>query len=243
MSNTSLSDRFINTYNELTEHMEKILNIHDYKSHVQMLSILNRKNQTVAKFYDELRLFANLRNTIVHDSTSRYNPIAEPHKEAVERYEYIYNRIKNPPTALDICIRAKDLIFASLDDRVIDCIKKMHENDISYIPIIDKNTIVGVFSGDAVFTYMRNNKTTVIDSNFTIMDLGECISLDKHIDERFEYVRKFTKLDDIVYMFSQSIKGSKRLGVIFVTENGRPHEKVLGMISPHNVIEEVSEGI
>ncbi len=161
--------------------MEKVLNVHDYRSHVQMLSILRKKNKTVAKFYDELRLFANLRNLIVHDSTSKYNPIAEPHEEVVERYEHIYRRIKNPPNAMDVCIESNDLIFARLEDKVLDCIKKMHDQDISYIPVIDKHKVVGVFSGDCIFTYLRNNETTLIDSNFTIADLGDSFHLEQAI--------------------------------------------------------------
>lgn len=243
MTDNSLSTRFINTYNEFTEHMEDVLNLHDYKTHVQMLNILSRKNHTVHHYYDELRLFASLRNTIIHDSTSKYNPIAIPHEEVVKRYESIFHQIKDPPTALDICVKSKNLAFARLDHRVKDCIVKMHDKDFSYMPVIDNNQVVGVFSGDCIFTYMRKNHTTIVNDKFLIRDLGDSIHIDNHIDERFEFIGKNTSLGEIINKFSNTMIGSKRLAVIFVTHNGNNNEKILGMISAWNVIDEVSEGI
>ena len=239
MSYSELSNRFVNVYNELSEYMEKELNLKDYRSHVQMLNIMSKKNHTVKTYYDELRTFANLRNIIIHDSTSKYNPIAEPHVEVVERYEYIFNKLRNPPTAYDAATKAKDLVFASLDMRLLDCVKKMHDKNYSYMPVKDDNRFIGVLSGDSIFTYMRKNSTTTIHDNLKIADLGD--SIREHIDERYCHVSKDTPLSQIIDMYSNDIQEGRRLGAVFVTATGSSDEKIMGMISAWNLIDYIGK--
>lgn len=237
MSYSELSNRFINTYNELSEYMEKYLNYKDYRSHTQMLNIMSKKNHTVRTYYDELRTFANLRNIIVHDSTSKYNPIADPHIEVVQRYESILKELKDPPTAFGMSTKAKDLVFASPNMRLKECIKIMHDKDFTYMPISQSMQLVGVLSGDSVFTYMRKNQTTTVHDDFRIKDLGDAIKT--HMDERYSFVSKNTSLIDVTQMYVNDIQDGKRLGAVFVTEHGREDERILGMISAWDLIEHI----
>ncbi|MEX1375982.1 MAG: CBS domain-containing protein [Eubacteriales bacterium] len=237
MPYSQLASRFINIYNELSEYMEEQLHMKDYRSHVQMLNIMSKKNQIIKNYYDELRTFANLRNVIIHDSTSKYNPIAEPHKEVVERYEYILQRLTNPTTAYDIATKASDLVFAHLNMRLIDCIKTMHDKNYSYMPVIEKQKFIGVLSGDSIFTYMRKNHTITIYPDFRVSDLGD--SIKEHMDERYSFVSKNTLVDDIIFMYNNDIKDGRRLGAVFVTDTGKKEEKIEGMISAWDLIEYV----
>lgn len=237
MTNSKLSTRFINTYNELSEYMESYLHLKEHRSHVQMLRIMTKKSNIIKSAFDELRTFANLRNIMVHDSTGKYNPIAQPHEEVVKRYEQILLQLKNPPTAYDVSTKAKDLIFARPDMRLVDCIKMMHDKNYSYMPVCVNFKIIGVLSGDSIFTYMRKNITTTIHKEFTVNDLGDCIV--NHLDERFDYVAKDTPLSDIIDMYSNDIQDGKRLGAVFVTKTGKDNEKIMGMISAWDLIDHI----
>lgn len=240
MSYSELSNRFINTYNELSEYMEKYLNYKDYRSHTQMLNIMAKKNHTVRIHYDELRTFANLRNIIVHDSTSKYNPIADPHIEVVERYESILNELRDPPTAFEIATKASDMVFVSPNMKLKECIKIMHDKDYTYMPVSQNMQLIGVLSGDSIFTYMRKNQTTTIHDDFRIKDLGDAIRM--HIDERYSFVSKNTPLIDVTEMYSNDIQNGKRLGAVFVTERGQENERILGMISAWDLIDYIGKG-
>lgn len=235
MSDNELSSRFINAYNELSEYMEAYLHLREHRSHVQMLGIMSKKNHTIKSNYDELRTFANLRNIIVHDSTSRYNPIANPHMEAVQRYEQILSEITNPDTAYSAATKSNNLIFAHPNMRLIECITNMHNKNFSYMPVIKDNRLIGILSGDSIFTYMRKNQTTTIHKDFRVADLGD--SIVEHIDERYCYVKKDTPLNDVVEMYSNDIEDDKRLAAVFVTTTGNIKGKILGMISAWNLID------
>ena len=239
MPYSELTNRFINVYNELSEYMEDQLHLKDYRSHVQMLNIMSKKSQIIKNHYDELRTFANLRNVIIHDSTSKFNPIAEPHREVVERYEYILNRLTNPTTAYDIATKSDDLVFAHKNMRLIDCIKIMHDKNYSYMPVMEKQKFVGVLSGDSIFTYMRKNHIITIYEDFQVGDLGDSIT--EHMDERYSFVGKDALVDDIIYMYNNDIKDGRRLGAVFVTNNGNADEKIIGMISAWDLIEYIGK--
>ena len=147
----------------------------------------------------------------------------------------ILNQLINPPTAFSMCTKAKDMFFAYLDMRLIDCVKKMHDYNYSYMPVRSKDKTVGVLSGDSVFTYMRKNATTTIHKNFLISDLGD--SIKNHIDERYSFVEKNMPLHEIVDMYTNDIQDGKRLGAVFVTKTGNENEKILGMISAWDLID------
>ena len=239
MPYSELTNRFINVYNELSEYMEDQLHLKDYRSHVQMLNIMSKKSQIIKNHYDELRTFANLRNVIIHDSTSKFNPIAEPHREVVERYEYILSRLTNPTTAYDIATKSDDLVFAHKNMRLIDCIKIMHDKNYSYMPVMEKQKFIGVLSGDSIFTYMRKNHIITIYEDFQVGDLGDSIT--EHMDERYSFVGKDELVDDVIYMYNNDIKDGRRLGAVFVTNTGNVDEKIIGMISAWDLIEQIGK--
>ncbi len=239
MSYSELSNRFINTYNELSDYMEKHLNYKDYRSHTQMLNIMAKKNHIVRVHYDELRTFANLRNIIVHDSTSKYNPIADPHIEVVERYENILKELKDPPIAFDIATKASQLVFAVSDMKLKECVKIMHDKNFTYMPVAEKGMMIGVLSGDSIFTYMRKNQKITIHDDFRIKELGDAIKM--HMDERYSFVSCYTPLNDVVEMYANEIQDGKRLGAVFVTERGYEDERILGMISAWDLIDYMYE--
>lgn len=43
-------------------------------------------------------------------------------------------------------------------------------------------------------------------------------------------------LDEIIDLFGQTTQDGKKLKMLFVTENGKPTEKILGLITPWNVL-------
>jgi len=121
----------------------------------------------------------------------------------------------------------------------MDCIIKMHEKNFSYLPVCEDDKLIGVLSGDSIFTYMRENSIITIHENFTVGELKDCIR--NHIDERYSFVARETPISEIVEMYSNDIQDGKRLGAVFVTATGGKHEKILGMISAWDLIEYIGK--
>ena len=62
------------------------------------------------------------------------------------------------------------------------------------------------------------------------------LPIDKHETERFMFVSKDTKADDLAPLFSQKIDG-KRLVMIFVSDTGKTNEKVIGIITSYDLLQ------
>lgn len=237
---TSLSTRFLDAYNELDDYMKKILDVKRHDSHSNMLYKL-KKNNLFKIHYEDFKSYAELRNAIVHEWNAEHNPIAEPHLFIVERYERLVKEVKNPKNSLHISTKIQKIEYLKLTDSVIDAIEIMHQKKYSYMPVMEDDTIIGIFSENSLFTYLYHKKALKIDRDDTIADFAECIKLDNHMSERFEFVARDLPAVDVASMFSKDVVNDKRLGAVFVTHNGKPDEKILGMISSWDIIDFVDE--
>jgi hypothetical protein len=57
----------------------------------------------------------------------------------------------------------------------------------------------------------------------------------KNESESFVFVHKDTLVIDIEEMFANELKEGKRLAVVFITKNGDPNEKILGLVTAWDV--------
>ena len=115
---------------------------------------------------------------------------------------------------------------------------KMKENVYTHIPVLDNKVVIGVFSEK--FFLGALTEVEIIYDKFTTRFNDEFIFkhclIDNHVTEVFEFVSKNTYLEDVKEMFKKSFSQHKRLSLIFITEHGRKDEKLLGIITPWDVL-------
>jgi predicted nucleic acid-binding Zn-ribbon protein len=92
------SDRFIFAYNRIEKAMEKMSGLTDYMPFSRLIDKTKKCSAVIRKFEDDLRVYANLRNAIVHNRTDVEYAIAEPHDDIVEMIEYIDRELAKPIT-------------------------------------------------------------------------------------------------------------------------------------------------
>lgn len=227
------ADEFLRIYNELDAFMRQRLSLDEKTDHSFMIQEMAKKGYRVfSDFGYELRLFARLRNAIVHNPYLKTStPIAEPHPEIIEKYQHIRNMALNPPKALSIAIPGSSIFTATLRSNVQDLLKIMLEKSYTHVPIIEKDHMIGVFSENTLFTYLVHNKNCIITDDFTIKEFADYIPIDKHLNEYYEFVTRETSLTEVVEIFQKGLKNLKKVAVVYITEHGKPEEKLLGMIT------------
>jgi len=222
---------FLDIYNELDGYMRKSLNADTGTGHTQLINILSGKDKHFYAYEQDLKSFADLRNAIVHNKYSKEaDPIAEPHEIIIRKYNELKNQIINPPKALSVAVR--DIFTASLQDKAIDIMKIMHQKVYTHIPITENDLFVGVFSENVILSYLTEKEMTFIDKDTLIKDFLDFLPLEKHLSETFEFISRNKLLVDVQEIFQNSFKERKRLMVVYITENGKQTEKLLGMITP-----------
>ncbi|MBK5241936.1 CBS domain-containing protein [Clostridium sp.] len=227
------SDRFIEIYNEIDDYMRRYLDKPNGYRHYLLIEDLAKANKSFKKYEKDLKAFGDLRNAIVHNpELKNADPIAEPHKYIIDKYEEIVNNVKNPPTAYDsVAVKVHQLYNTTLETSAIEVMKEMAKNTYTHVPVIDNNTVIGIFSESTLLNYIANKGDVLLESDVKISEFIEYLPFDKHKSEYFDFVSKYALLTEVEELFQEELKENRRLGVVFITENGRSNQKILGIIT------------
>ncbi|OGH16010.1 MAG: hypothetical protein A3C30_00880 [Candidatus Levybacteria bacterium RIFCSPHIGHO2_02_FULL_40_18] len=230
------TDKFLAIYNEIDHYMRGFLNAQDYVDHGVLLRQMSEKNRLFSDYYKDLKLFAELRNLLVHNPyPDRANPIIIPHEYITQKYEEIKNAIMRPKKAIDIAIRREFIYTTSLDANAIDVMAEMDDKTYTHVPVIEEDKLIGVFSENTLLAYLVSHRDAIILKDTKIEEFKDFIGVDKHKSEYFEFVPRDTLLADVELLFQQGLKARKRIAVVYITENGRRDEKLLGMVTAWDV--------
>ena len=206
----------------------------EYSSFLSDLKKLRNKNKIVTKHFHELKNFAEFRNVDAH--TNHIAPhFAEPHAAIVKCIEEIANELNPEAKAFDCAVKHDQIFTAKFVDNAKNVIQYMIENNFTHVPILgEEDRLIGVFSESSVFNYFRSHDEIILEHNITISEFENFINIDARPNETFRFVSRQELLATVKGMFAA--EQQKRLGAIFITENGRPSEKLLGLITPWDAL-------
>lgn len=232
-----LTANFLNIYNELDSHFRKISDCGETTSHMFVVDRLSEKNKIVRNHREELKLYARLRNAIIHNPYGdKIDIIADPHPEVVKKYAALRDRILDPPLAMEAAIPVKKIYSTSFEAVARDVMQVMANRIFSYVPVLDDNRrIMGIFSENTVFLYLARNEICAVDSKTRISEFAEYLPLNQHMGEYFEFLDNQATLDGAKDLFEKSLDQRKRLAAIFITGNGRPDGTLMGMITAWDI--------
>ena len=186
--------------------------------------------EAVRKQYkDEIDLYRTLRNCLTHDEVEGEYPFLVSEK-LVEQAKEILSLMKR--NAGDICIKREVLLTASLSDRLISAISVMSKKDFSYLPILDENDVLQyVFSLNSIVEILasgHHNKNAPLEEYTAYIGI-------KNRNEYYGFVKTEEMAVNVKSLFEKKDK-NKACNLIFVTEDGTQSTKVLGIITPHDVM-------
>jgi CBS domain containing-hemolysin-like protein len=232
------AEEFIAIYNDLDKVMEEKLRGQEgirNGSYAERVESLFRKGKLSEGERALLRSYGELRNAIVHEFGTHGRRqsliIAQPLETEVEKFKALAQRVANPPLALALpmTVKLKEMFTIGRSAKVDQVMDVMLEKGYSYVPILEKQVLAGVFSQDTIFTYLAERKEIRLREDMVMESFGELLPLDAHRTERFEFLPRTATAMDVVQRFRADHGEDKRLELIFFTESGKPTEAVLGM--------------
>jgi CBS domain-containing protein len=231
------SEAFLEIYNDFDNYLRKILDKPDGYRHFNLIDDFIKNNKSFKKYERDLKAFGNLRNAIVHNpEQKKADPIAEPHEYIVKKYIDIVNLVKNPPTAYaSVAIKVEKLYTTTLEASAVKVMKEMTKHTYTHVPVIDNNAVIGVFSESTLLNYFADKGAVLLEKDVRIKEFIEYIPFDKHKSEYFDFISKRTLLTEVEEMFQGELEENRRLGVIFITEDGNPSQKILGIITAWDI--------
>lgn len=228
-------ERFLDLYKQLEDELEdKYRNARRHYSSVVFEFI---RDEDSAPVRDQLETCREIRNLLTHSANLGGEPIVEPSAPVVTAMEEVLDFVRKPPLALDYATKWDQVMKAHLHQKVLRLMEVMDKNGYSHIPVLNDGEFCGVFSVGSVFQYILRTGGKGIKPETTVAELGRHIQVDAHM-ENYDFVPKDATYLSVRRKFEKVRGKNKRISVIFITENGKPSERVLGMLTPWDVLGE-----
>ena len=228
------AEEFLDKYRALEEALCKKYGM-DEKSGSPIMRFINDKESR--EYKDKLDLCREIRNFLSHHSEFGGERIV-PSQVMIDFLDEVTDYIRKPPLAITRATLFNDIMKTSPAQKVQTVMKKMQRLGFSHVPVIENGIFTGVFSISTVFTYAFRNGMTSLNDEMTISDFSELLPPDRHETECFRFVGRESTLFDVRNEFEKKSRQSRRLAVVFITENGSVGGRILGMLTPWDVISE-----
>ena len=228
------ADEFLNKYRLLEEELNKKYNADEKSFGSPIVRFINDKESK--PYRDKLNLCREIRNFLSHHSEFDGERIIQPSEAMVKFLDEVAEYVRRPPLALDCATMYADILKTTLSQKVQTVMKKMERQGLSHVPVIESVECVGVFSVSTVFTYALLNGMTGISDDMIIGDFSELLPPDRHSTERFRFVGRESTIYDVRSEFERKSRNSKRLAAVFITDNGSSKGRILGMLTPYDLI-------
>lgn len=226
---------FIEKFKELENLLRNKFGIQDYSRSV--LKEIENKPQ-FRHLKDDLNYIREIRNILQHKPSINGEFPIQPNSEINNNMQRIIDYINNPPKAYNYCIKIDNVCYADKDDIIFPYMQAMKENVYTHIPILDSGVVKGVFSENTLFGALIEDELVYEKDKTTFSSplIKKYSELNNHASESFEFIRKDLYLEDVKVIFRKNFIANKRLAMVFITQNGRPEEKLLGIITPWDIL-------
>ncbi len=230
-------DRFLAAFNVIDRAMRRKYGDPGAKEGFRRLvDLLVDRDWTVRKFREDLVEFAELRNAIVHDRISPTYLIAVPLPGTVERIERIAASIERPPLVYPQFKR--DVACFSPDDKMDSVFRTMAATGYSQFPVYRGTNYIGLLTDGGIARYLasalsKNVQDRPADPGQA--SVGEVLKSEKNPD-RARFIPRTATIYQAEHLFVGQAQGKWRVSALLITETGMTEEKLLGIVTPSDVL-------
>lgn len=232
--NNKKANLFLDLYKQLEEELETKYRVGRRRfSSVIIEFIKDTESEPVR---DALEACREIRNVLTHTANIGGQPVVEPSAPVVETMEKILAYVRRPPLALDYATRGQAVLTATHSQKAMRVMEVMAKNGFSHVPVMKNGSFCGVFSIGTVFQYVLKNGKN-IGKDTTLGDMESHLPLREHA-ENYVFVPKDATYLYVRKQFLKIPEKNKRISVVFITETGKEEERLLGMLTPWDVLHE-----
>lgn len=229
------SERFLSAFNTIHEYFKVQLEVRDkHLGFVDGLSRLRNKNYILNRYYDDLLVFNDLRNVIVHKKYKVEFVIAEPHEEIVRKIEDITKDLVQPETVypkFSSNVRAFDT-----GDMLPEVLKDVKENGFSQFPVYENGHFKGLLTENGITNWLsRSLSEDIFALSYT--RIKDVIEFEEKENNYLLIPRNLSVFEAKGKFLDHLNNGNVRLDALLITENGKPHESLLGIITAWDIID------
>ena len=187
------------------------------------------------KYDDVFNMYRQTRNALVHNRVG----VDSSYPLIISKFTLcgLKEKIRWMTTkALDRCIKAHNIQSVGVDTPIYEAIALMNKYNYSYLPIFEQGKIRYIISEKSIISILSDSKEGLLyDKTVKIGDYLSYFKLDGNPNEFYDFIGRDTLLYDLKDVFS-NVKNDKKCGALFITQNGKKDECVLGMVTLWDVV-------
>ena len=223
---------FLDKYRELESLIRSQNNLKETESILNFI-----KNSPKVRFWKEqMEYCAEVRNLLFHRPRLSESYAVVPSEEMIITLETLVKDLQNRKRCRDIAILKSGVYSQGLEDLVKPAISTMRSKKFTHIPILEAGKVVGVFSENSLFNYVADQEFCLISEEMKFTELENYLSLQGRDVETFTFFPFDNYVSDLSIEFEENFNRSKRLGMVFLTTNGKLKESLLGILTPWDIL-------
>lgn len=232
------ADRFVAAYNKIERHLERLVDKDSRGGYHMGFPELVRKardSSAVVRFHElDLREFGELRNAIVHGSVEPGVVIAEPHLSAVELIERIASGLVQPEKVIPRF--AREVIYVSPDEPLSRILALVNKHHYTQFPVLDtRSGLLGLITYTGIVNWLATNYT---GSSLVALDVTakELLRFEDPL-ENFRVVDQDSNVYQVKEIFAANIDRTRqKVNAVLVTEDGTGRARLLGIVTPSDIV-------
>lgn len=229
MCNTNI---FIEKYKQLEAIIRSTYHLTTSDSVVYYLEKQNR----FRAFKEEISYCREVRNLLSHREKIDDDFAVEPSTSMIEFLDKLIEQVKSRTKCRTIAIGISNVFWQDINGNVKAAMKTMQQKLFTHVPILQDGIVTGVLDENSIFNYLAKEEIIDIDDHLTFQDIRPFLSLDNREMEQFIFIEKNCYVDELEEKIEQAFLKNKRIGLAFITENGKPTQKLQGIITPWDII-------
>ena len=220
------SVKFLQSFNLIERHLRKKLKEKREASFYALVEAASKFDSVINKYKEELKEYADLRNAIVHERTGG-TVIAEPNDYAVKNIEHLASLIMDPPKVYPLFRRK--VFSISVTESIGAALKLMYENSFSQLPIYKGEKFIDLLTNNTIARWLGS---CVEEDIFSLGEtpIGEVLKFTE-IPDNYFFLDRDAPLVEAMEKFQYFESIGSPLDAIIITQNGKPTEAPLGIIT------------
>jgi len=225
------SQKFISLFKKLEKLAADKSNLSKKANFSDRLSELTKGNNVFRYYKADLQKLKDLRNAIIHGSVEDGRAIAEPHEDIVSKLEEIVEKIENPPKVVPQFNYPVETV--STEDEISKALRLMYEGEFSQLPVMREDKCIDLLTANTFSRWLGAN----IEEEFAIIEgttISEVLEYKEGV-ENFKFISRSTSLIEAYKMFENLKENRAPLDALLITQNGKSHESLLGIITHYDI--------
>jgi len=225
-----LSSRYLDAFNAIEKWLRTQVNSPDRMDFPDLVDTTSDSNYSVRRHNAVLKDLNRFRNYVVHQHR-RLKPLAVPTAEAIEQITAIRNELLSPPSLLSLA--AKPVEQCCPTDPLGCSVKKMHDGVFSQLPVYDGQKCLGLLTAETIARWLANH----LGDGAGLVEEQPIADVMKHQEdhENHTFLGRTATVADGLSAFDAFLRRGKRLEAILITQNGRPAEALLGIVTIYDI--------